>query len=150
MPVNKSKDDLIPPLFRYFMAASLMSEEFYKRLQENETSQADPMLFFITKGGIKMCLWYGMLFVAIEGWQEIGLSDPVIDSLLRSPNVALLKRFRNGMFHFQKGWLDLKLTDFCGAPDAVEWVNTLAKELRRYLLAEMARISAKPGSPAGE
>jgi len=27
------------------------------------------------QGRMKMCLWYGMLYVVVEGWQEAKLSD---------------------------------------------------------------------------
>ena len=49
-----------------------------------------------------MSLWYGGLYVVIEGWKELGLSDPHVDDLLRSSNVELLKRYRHGTFHFQR------------------------------------------------
>jgi len=82
-----------------------------------------------------------MLYVVVEGWQDADLSDPEVDRLLASPNTNLLKRFRNGMFHFQKDqWLPTKLSDFFDpANKTVEWVRTLTTELRRYLMAEMQK-----------
>jgi len=106
-------------------------------------------MFLVSKGGIHMCLWYGMLYVVIEGWLEAKLSDPEIDRLLASPNVDFLKRFRNGMFHFQKDqWLSPKLSDFMDPKlGSVDWVRSLTSEFRRFLMAEMDRISAKPAIP---
>jgi hypothetical protein len=49
-----------------------------------------------------MSYWYAALYVVIEGWRDLGLADATIDALLQSPNVDLLKRYRNGVFHFQK------------------------------------------------
>jgi hypothetical protein len=148
MAAMKSRDQLIPILFRYFMAASLMSQEFYKHLGDPEDAalhSGDGMAFLISKAGLKMCLWYGMLYVVVEGWRDAKLSDPDVDRLLESPNTMLLRRFRNGMFHFQNDqWLPTKLSDFFVPTNkTVEWVLALTTELRRFLMAEMKRISAK-------
>jgi hypothetical protein len=147
--VHPTKEKLVPILFRYFMAASLMSQEFYKHLGDpKDTAEhgGDPMAFMVSKAGLKMCLWYGMLYVVVEGWKESGLSDPEVDRLVASPNTELLRRFRNGMFHFQTDyWLPTKFSDFfVPQNNTVEWVRTLTTELRRCLMAEMNQISGKP------
>jgi hypothetical protein len=147
--VQRTKEELAPILFRYFMAASLMSQEFYKHLGDPVDTAlhgGDPMAFMISKAGLKMCLWYGMLYVVVEGWKESGLSDPEVDRLLASPNTELLRRFRNGMFHFQTDhWLPAKFSDFFVPQNkTVEWVHALTTELRRCVMAEMKQISAKP------
>lgn len=152
MPPNKSKDELIPILFRYFMAASLMSQEFYQHLgdpKDRPNPNDNPAAFLIGKAGLKMCLWYGMLFVVVEGWREAQLSDREIDRLLASPNVEFLRRFRNGMFHFQSdGWLPDKFNEFFDPKNGtVDWVRSLTTELRRFLLSEMSRISSVNPSP---
>jgi hypothetical protein len=59
-----------------------------------------------------MSYWYGGLYVVIEGWQELGLSDAVIDATLQSPNVHLLRRYRNGVFHFKKDYNDERFLAF--------------------------------------
>jgi hypothetical protein len=92
-----STNSQIPILFRYFMVASLMRQEFDKHITDPEDIALvdnDPMKFWVSKAGLKMCLWYGMLYVVIEGWQDANLTDPEIDRLLSSPNTKLLKRFR--------------------------------------------------------
>lgn len=102
-----------------------------------------------TRIGITMGIFHGLVYVVIEGWKEIGLSDPEIDKLLASPNVDLLRRFRNGVFHFQgDGLVSDKLAEFCKSPDAFAWVTTLMKAYGRYFAAEMQRVTnAKPDSP---
>jgi hypothetical protein len=70
--------------------------EFEKHLTRDPKDIAmhggDPMAFMVSKAGLKMCLWYGMLYVVVEGWQEAKLSDPEVDILLASPNTELLRR----------------------------------------------------------
>jgi hypothetical protein len=53
-----------------------------------------------------MSYWYGALYVVIEGWRELKLADTGIDNLLESPNVDLLRKYRNGVFHFQADYND--------------------------------------------
>ena len=147
--MSRTKDELVPILIRYFMAASLMSQEFDKHLRspkDHALANRNPMAFLISKAGLKMCLWYGMLYVVVEGWQEAKLSDPEVDRLLSSPNTELLRRFRNGMFHFQRDyWLPSKFATFFEPKSkTVEWVRALTTEIRRSLIAEMKTISAKP------
>jgi hypothetical protein len=130
-----------------------MRQDFDRYFKDpNEQSWVDKgnsLLFLISKSGLAMCLWYGTLFVVVEGWQEAKLSDPEIDRLLASPNVPLLKRFRNGMFHFQSDqWLSPKLSDFFDPKNnTVAWVRALTREFRRYFLAEMKRINTPPVVP---
>jgi hypothetical protein len=45
------------------------------------------MAFLVSKAGLKMCLWYGMLYVVVEGWRDTKLSDAEVDRLLASASV---------------------------------------------------------------
>jgi len=101
------------------------------------------MIILAAKTGTCMSYWYGGLYVVIEGWQSLDLHHPKIDELLKSLNVDLLRRYRNGSFHFQKQWFDPKLTDFCGSKDAVPWVEALTDAFRDVLMGEMKRRTAK-------
>src|SRR5438034_6231687 len=79
--------------------------------------------------------WYAGTYVVIEGWRELGLSDTEIDALLASPNVELLRRSRNGAFHFQRRYYDERFTDFWGAPDSAAWLRALREALSRWFLS---------------
>ena len=56
-------------------------------------------------GSVLMLHFYSALWVAIEAWRECPLTDETIDELLTDPafekNVQLLRRFRNGVYHYQ-------------------------------------------------
>ena len=58
--------------------------------------------------------WYASLWVVIEGWAEAKLKDQAIDELLEKTknNNSLLKRYRNGIYHFQPSLLEPRLVDF--------------------------------------
>jgi hypothetical protein len=92
-----------------------------------------------------MSLWYGELYVVIEGWKELGFSDPTVDALLSSPNVELLKRYRNGAFHFQKDYFDDRFLDFMRGDAAVKWVSNLNQAFGSYFLTKFAEW--KTGKP---
>jgi len=79
--------------------------------------------------------WYAGLFVVIEGWRELNLHDAVVDRLLESPNVDLLRRYRNGVFHFQPDYFDKRVTDFIAAArETVPWVRELTLQFGRFFL----------------
>jgi hypothetical protein len=104
--------------------------------------------------GIFMSYWYGGLYVVIEGWQELGLRDPTIDSLLASSNVSLLKRFRNGVFHFQREYFDARFSEILQSSDSVPWVSELSSAFGGYFLREAAKAgneeALKYYTPDGE
>jgi hypothetical protein len=87
-----------------------------------------------------MSYWYGGLYVVIEGWRGLGLSDEAIEQLLSSPNVELLRRYRNGTFHFQHDYNDKRFAAFMDeGVNSVEWVRKLNREFGRYFLIANAR-----------
>jgi hypothetical protein len=136
-------------LHRYWMYANRMREYFEKALldpdwremvqKQNAKAQ---LVFWIHDPGIFMSYWYGGLYVVIEGWRELGLNDPTIDRLLTSPNVDLLKRYRNGIFHFQKNYVDQRFSGFIESQDSVPWVRELNLAFDSYFLREHERRSA--------
>jgi hypothetical protein len=91
--------------------------------------------------GLFMPNWYGGLYVVIEGYRELRLSDANIDRLLESKNVSLLKRYRHGIFHFQRNYFDRRFVDLLQAEDVVPWVRGLNSEFGRFFLD---RIGSTP------
>ncbi len=85
-----------------------------------------------------MGYWYGTLYAVAEGWVELKLQDKVINGLLESENLELLRRYRNGVFHYQAAYNDPRFTDlYQNSKAVVEWVRQLNLEFGRYLLNEM-------------
>lgn len=80
--------------------------------------------------------WYASLWVVIEGWLETKQSDPIIDDLISScPRLCdLLRRFRNGVYHYQPSLLDSRLLGLLRESDATYfWAYLLHGEFLRYL-----------------
>jgi hypothetical protein len=103
-------------------------------MERQSKGTIDPEKFKI-ESFLYMSYWYGGLYVVIEGWQELKLSDTVINGLLQSSNVDLLKRYRNGVFHFQKQYYDNRFIEFMSeGKDSVKWVRNLTQEFGRWFL----------------
>lgn len=125
--------DNVGALGRYFIWADKMRHDFQHHIM-NRTEPDD--FTFEEHGHIYMSYWYGALYVLIEGWRELNLTDERIDPLLTSPYVDLLRRYRNGVFHFQKKFYDERFWDLMLAGrEAVQWVSELHGEFGRYVLS---------------
>lgn len=88
--------------------------------------------------------WYGSLFVVIEAYEEIAWRDRVVDGLLAHPGgyKGLLRRFRNGVFHFQRDLTDSRLLGILSkGEEHVLWVDVLHHEFRRLLRDRISTVT---------
>jgi hypothetical protein len=137
----KELKQVLHTLHRYFIWANRMRIHFYE-LVPKIASNPNPDRFTdeAIEADMYMSLWYGELYVVVEGFQELGLSDPGIDALFASPNLDLLRRYRNGVFHFQKEYFDERFIKFIrDGENAASWVSDLTQALGTYLLRELNR-----------
>jgi hypothetical protein len=85
--------------------------------------------------------WYAGLYVVCEGWQELKLSDAQIDALLQSPHLEFLKRFRNGVYHYQADYFDKRFMDaLVRGEDFDRWAESLTAAFGRCLDASPERF----------
>ena len=125
-------------LHRYFIWANRLRDYFDNAIKNHDLTRG---IKWADEPGLFMSHWYGALYIVIEGWQELNLHDPIIDQLLQSPNVELLKRFRNGAFHFQKKYWDKRFTEFWkDSQDTVPWVRELNRAFGEFFLAELQKV----------
>lgn len=90
-----------------------------------------------------LLVFYSLLYVVIEGYQEQDVRDSKIDELLKSDNVALLKRFRNAVFHFQKDLESQKLLGFLEKPETELWTQQVFKAFGRFFLEQSEKFFEK-------
>lgn len=133
-------------LYKYFIWSNSMRTHLDEVLP-----RVSPELDWFEPEAMKMNLylsyWYGSLYVVIEGWTALGLSDIKIDALLKSPNVELLRRYRNGVFHLQKDYFDERFIGFMrDGVKSVEWVRNRNRAFGRYFLDWFATHNTD-GSP---
>ena len=85
---------------------------------------------------MRMCVFYALIYVVVEGYQEQATKDPGIDALLTDgEKVALLRRFRNAVFHPQNNPMSAKLRGFIEAEGTSEWIMRLNRALDAYFAA---------------
>ena len=129
---SEEKDMEISNLYRYFIWADRMKNAFDDVLQQNIREVVPPARFDL-EYNLYMSYWFGALYVVIEGWQQLGLKDKRIGALLNSKNVQLLRRYRNGVFHFQKDYFDERFLGFLrDGINRIEWIRKLHQEFDRF------------------
>ena len=112
-------NDAVHTLHRYYIWANRLRDYFDKSLAtKGMPSEASFPAWFAEDVGLFMSHWYAALYVVVEGYRELGLQNAKVDALLTSPNVDLLRRYRNGVDHFQKSYFDARFVDFMGPPDS--------------------------------
>lgn len=72
-----------------------------------------------------LLVFYGLLYVVVEAYQDQGMKDEKIDALLKSENVDLLRKLRNGVFHFQKDLDTHKILNFLQKDESEIWIKSL-------------------------
>jgi hypothetical protein len=114
-------------LHRYFLNASRNRSLFLTKLQEGAVDHLHTM--------IHLDLWYGCLFVVVEGWRRERMRDDAVTALLRdSAKLALLGGYRNAVFHYGPDYIDPRQEKLFADPDFVEWVAELHDAMSDFFL----------------
>ena len=116
-------------LHKYFIHANFMRHRFFEKAVAE-----GPAKELVSESKLFMDAWYVGLYVVIEGWKTLNLTDSTIDELLRSPNGELLRRYRNGICHFQRKYFDDRFMALIQEKSVVMWLQVLNREFGRFLL----------------
>lgn len=93
-----------------------------------------------------LSVWYSLLYVVVEGYQELKLRDDEIDELLdRNSYLNMLRLFRNATFHFQKDPFTPKILEFLTAGDSEVWVKELNIAFKRFFERELSIVEVLQG-----
>lgn len=126
---------------RYLSWADLMRQLFEAEVGRDVSgSDSDELRDHEWRWFGLMCYWYSSVHVVIEAWDFLGLSDPIVDGLLAHPKQfrKLLRRHRNGVFHYQRALVEPKLLDLLAHGAAhVHWVQALHREFIRFLSQDL-------------
>src|SRR6266571_1991294 len=115
---------------RYLYWADLMYGDWDKFMTEKgaDTKTAKPEWLGVS------CYWGASLYVVIEGWETAKFKDPIVDALLGvSDYKDVLRKLRNGTFHYQAKLLSPKVTEFFRSPNVTLWLYFLHEEFCRWL-----------------
>ena len=117
-------------LHRYFLNASRNRSLFLKKLQKGELDHLHT--------AVHLDLWYGCLFVVIEGWRKEGINDPAVRALLRDGTKrGLLEGYRNAVFHYHPDYVDSRREAVFRSVEFVEWVSALHDAISDYFLRHL-------------
>jgi len=118
---------------RYLYWADLLRRNFidYQNGSDTSDNAADGWHLFAVASQ-----WLASMWVVIEGWRELRLEDKIIDHLLNNqPDYCnLLRRYRNGVFHYQPKFIDERCSTFLDKGERpLLWVFALYLEFQRFL-----------------
>jgi hypothetical protein len=118
---------------RYLYWADIAREEFLdfdREIRGDTESNRDNWwrLFSI------MSRWYASMWTVIEGWDVIKGKDDKIGLLLqKADNRNTLKRYRNGVYHFQISLVESKFSEMLSTKEVMmPWIDKLHMEFLRY------------------
>jgi hypothetical protein len=87
---------------------------------------------------LRMCVLYGLEYVVVEGYRQIGDSFEPIDTLLAKHHFAdKLRLFRNAIFHFQQKRVTPKHLGFLEEAGSEIWIQNLHKAFKAYFKARL-------------
>jgi hypothetical protein len=147
----------IVALHRHFVTAQAIKHFISADVPETvKTDELDEDLLEAAKlisRVFRLQVFYALLYVVVEGFQELGCHDPAVDSLLaRSELVTALKRFRNGTFHFQPEPITTpKVEELVDIPGSEEWTFGLYVALQAFFeksIPMYEMVKALPQDPA--
>ena len=115
---------------RYLYWANLQKQRFDDCVADHDESDNVKKWRFIAL----LSMWYASLWVVIEGWESIPLADPHIDEIIKAgPKYKrMLRRFRNGVYHYQLSLTDRRNLDFLNASGGFSWSHLLHEEFCRF------------------
>ena len=117
-----------PALHRYFIQAMVNRRAFLDELEAERGEQP--------KGWSHLLLWYGCLYVVVEGWRTERIDHAPVTSMLGDDAMlGVLRRCRNAVFHYSPTYTDPRVQALMNADGFVPWVHSLYDEISIYFLA---------------
>ena len=119
------------------VGASVLSEKSKEKLADlGEEKQLLLALGEMHSQFLALQISYALLYVVIEGYRELKLTDARIDAALAKEDyVDYLRRFRNSVFHYQAEPLNDKLLGFLARKDSEVWIRELNKAFDEFFCA---------------
>lgn len=138
--LDEKKASDLRSLYSYFVRASGIHEDFKRVSKEKlfpETGAFGELATAMETTN-RLSVFYGLMYVVVEGYEECGFRDAKLDALLASPHLVVLKRYRNAIFHFQRNFHSSeKILDLLESDPIVPWLRSLWKELHRWFSDEV-------------
>jgi len=130
-------DSEIHTLHRYFVWANRLRDDYLSQIEAQRPPPSDKVetRHWLVRPFAYFSMWMALLYVVCEGWAQLGLCDSSVQSLLQEDRLRLLRRYRNGVAHFQKTYFDRRFTEFVDQGDAIlDWAHALHSALGEHFL----------------
>ncbi len=139
---NNKIDDT--SLYRYALWADMLRVQFETSLardrQELETRLQTKQFAFdrkLLESEMYMFLWFGVLYIVIEGWPMLKLNEPRITKLLRSRFKKLLYDFRNATFH-PEDFDDARIRALADTgQESIDWAKKVTFEFNSFFESKL-------------
>jgi hypothetical protein len=156
-PLNKEQFDTAVSLYRYVSWADLLRRQFETVITRNRQG-LDPIPSNVAvaheipqlESEMYICLWFGVLYTAIEGWPTLKIDRPQIDELLRSPFKNLLRNFRNATIDSDEFDDDRIQAVFIKGTEYVDWARKVTLELKSLFESIVTTSWAEPSKIHGD
>lgn len=124
-------------LHRHFLAADAVKQFLFVAVpvDPKKTRMRDDILGVaqVWSSMLRLQVFYALMYVVIEGYQELGCRDSGVDPLLAQTHfVEGFRRFRNANFHFQGDPFSPKLLEFLDAKGSEKWSQALYAALKAF------------------
>lgn len=145
----------IAVLYKHWMAADGVNHRLRQSMNYTDETPSFPKnLEALAKRMSEMQVlqvYYALLYVVVEGYQEIKCSDEKVDALIGQEDfVNNLRRFRNAVFHYQAEPLGPKLLNFLVQDNSEVWIRDLKIALNEYFLRTLEVERVVEAIKAGE
>ena len=81
----------------------------------------------------RLSVFYGLIYVVVEGYRELKYSSKSIDELLdKTEFVDALRLFRNAIFHYQKVPIPEKALKLLELKESEEWIGQLHLSFKKF------------------
>lgn len=108
-------------LRRYFVTAETMRRRSQKMIDKYGPDELMPDHPQFDKFFAYTSLWLSTLWVALDGWQQLGIVDDHMQEVIADDRMLLLRDFRNVTFHFMREYLAPRHLAFITADDSMTW-----------------------------
>ncbi|SRR6266581_1116039 len=96
----------------------------------------------LIRTGSLLSLYLGVLYSVVEAWRKWKFTDATVDTLLQSPFVDDLRRYRNAIFHVSEA-TDPRIMQWSTQQERVAWAKQLSAALRTAILDYHNNLAAR-------
>jgi len=134
-------------LHRYYIWSNRMWENYresVKFVESAPSNHQEKAGALSTHVFMHFSYWMASLYVVVEDWSKYGINDPAVTELLKSKHLAKMKRYRNGVFHFQKKYYNVKFEEFLKeGSEIADWSYKLHRAVGDAFLKWFQEIGLK-------